>query len=75
MDEKSRNRWHMTKWVLGYLGVFCTGLFLLAAFENIEAVKALLPLGYGILCFGAGLLGVNLASPAGGWVAKVKEKL
>ena len=65
--QKSENRWHITKWVLGFLGMFCIGVFCLGWGGNVEAVKALTPIGYSMFGFAAALMGVNLATPAGGF--------
>ena len=66
-EEKSQNRWKMAKAVLAYLAIFGLGMFTMAALGNVEGVAALTGLAYGLLAFAGGLLGVNLATPAGGF--------
>lgn len=71
--EKSQNRWKMVKWVLGYLALFGLGLFALAFGGHTAAVDSLMPLAKGILMFAGGLLGINLASPVGGFLRRSKH--
>lgn len=69
MDDirKSKNRWRMSIGILTYLGMFGVAMMFMANDGNIEGVKALSGLFYGLLGFAGGLLGINLMSPAGGF--------
>lgn len=67
IEVKSKNRWKMSVGILIYLAVFGIAMIFMANDGNIEGVKVLSGLFYGLLAFAGGLLGINLISPAGGF--------
>ncbi len=66
-DQKANNRWVMTRAVLIYIGVYGIGLMLLAAFGNVAAVTSLASFILGILGLASTLIGINFATPVGGF--------
>lgn len=66
-EQKSINRWAITKAILIYVAVYGVGLMGLAAVGNIAAVTSLGTFVLGILGLASTIIGINFATPAGGF--------
>ncbi len=66
-EQKANNRWAMTRAVLFYIGVYGVGLMGLAALGNTTAVASLGSFVLGILGLASTLIGINFATPVGGF--------
>ncbi len=65
-EEKAVNRWNVTKWTMGFTAFLIIAMLVSAWAGKTEAVKSMENIVLGLLAFGAALMGVNYATPAGG---------